>query len=83
MSGYAIRNDGMGYRWVTGEDDLFENEHFSTTPPSSDPSVAIRKQISDLETQITLRRLREAILGIDNGWLENIENQIAALRVQL
>lgn len=40
-------------------------------------------QIATLETQITARRQREAILGTDNGWLADIEAQIAALRTQL
>lgn len=40
-------------------------------------------QISVLENQVTQRRLREAVLGIDNGWLQNINKQISDLRVQL
>lgn len=39
--------------------------------------------ILQLEQQITPRRQREAILGIDNGWLANIDAQIAGLRAQL
>lgn len=40
-------------------------------------------QILELEAQVTPRRLREAALGTDGGWLANIEQQIAALREQL
>ncbi len=40
-------------------------------------------QIAALESSITERRKREAILGTDNGWLANIDAQIAALRAQL
>jgi hypothetical protein len=40
-------------------------------------------QISILEAQITTRRMREASLGIDNGWLADIDAQIATLRKQL
>ena len=39
--------------------------------------------ITALELQITPRRLRDAILGMDNGWLANIESQIEAIRRQL
>ena len=47
------------------------------------PKVAIRAQIASLESQITVRRQREAILGTDNGWLANINAQIAALRQEM
>lgn len=40
-------------------------------------------QIIDLEANITPRRLREAILGTDNNWLQNINEQIKILRKQL
>lgn len=49
------------------------------------PSAAdqIRYNILVLEASITHRRMREAILGIDNGWLQNVDAQIVALRAQL
>lgn len=40
-------------------------------------------QIASLEATITQRRVREAVLGTDNGWLANVEAQIGALRQQL
>jgi len=40
-------------------------------------------QIAKLEATITQRRQREAVLGIDNGWLADVNAQIAALRAQL
>jgi hypothetical protein len=43
----------------------------------------IKKQIAELEAQQTPRRIRDAVLGVDNGWLANLEAQIAALRMQL
>jgi len=43
----------------------------------------LKKQILTLERQQTSRRMREAILGIDGGWLLDIESQIVALREQL
>jgi hypothetical protein len=50
--------------------------------------TAIRKEkakrdIMALESSITPRRTREAILGTDNGWLADIESQIETLRSQL
>lgn len=44
---------------------------------------AILKNITDLETQITSRRLREAIIGIDNNWLKKQENLIQIERDKL
>jgi len=44
---------------------------------------AIVDGIDALERQITPRRVREAILGIDNGWLVAQEALIAAERVKL
>lgn len=37
-------------------------------------------EIYRLETSITQRRLREAVLGTDGGWLGEIEQKIEALR---
>ena len=42
----------------------------------------ILKEMKRLESQVTPRRLREAALG-DITFIQDIENQIAALRVQL
>ena len=44
----------------------------------------IKKQIVDLEVQQqTLRRMREALAGVDNGWLLKLNIQIEELRAQL
>lgn len=42
--------------------------------------VQIVEQIQELELLETPRRISEAILGIDNGWLAANRTQIAALR---
>ncbi|CAK9249809.1 unnamed protein product [Sphagnum jensenii] len=42
-----------------------------------------KEQIDILEMTVTARRMRESVLGIDNGWLLNVNNQIAALRGQI
>lgn len=39
-----------------------------------------KQKIAELEKTITPRRLRESVLGLDQGWLETIEAQIAVLR---
>lgn len=44
---------------------------------------SVLSQIAALEASVTQRRLREATLGTDNGWLAGIDSQIAALRSQL
>lgn len=43
----------------------------------------IKLQIFLLEIQITDRRMREAVLQMDSGWLANINQQISQLRSQI
>lgn len=43
----------------------------------------ILKQISELEEQITARRIREAVLSGDNSFIQQIDTLIAELRAQL
>lgn len=47
------------------------------------PRRAALEAIAILEASITPRRLREAVLGVDNGWLAGVENQIALERAKL
>lgn len=80
---YAVRNDGRGFRAVTGADDVLEGETFSMTEPPAvepTPNELILGEIAALEATGTARRIREAVLGIDNGWLEALNDQLAALR---
>lgn len=46
-------------------------------------SKAIVREIAELEAQQTPRRMREAQLGTDNGWLANLDAQIKTLRNKL
>lgn len=46
-------------------------------------AIVAREQIVGLEATVTPRRIREAVLGIDGGWLAGVDAQIAALRGQL
>lgn len=52
-------------------------------PPPLTGNAALMQKIIALEAQQSPRRLREATLGIDNGWLKNLNDQINTLRVQL
>ena len=51
--------------------------------PPIPQDILIKNQIAALELTITNRRIRESILGMDNGWLANVNNQISAIRGQL
>ena len=51
--------------------------------PKPSAQDLIKQKIAVLESQQTPRRVREAALGLDNGWLKNLESEIAALRSQL
>ncbi len=45
-----------------------------------DRRLEVISLILDLESQQTPRRIREAVMGQDNGWLSDVDAQIAALR---
>lgn len=40
------------------------------------------RAIKTIEETISPRRIREAILGLDNGWLKDRDDEITALRNQ-
>ena len=83
---YAIRKDGLGWRAVSGPDDVGLDETYSETQPAPvAPSAAdqVKAQIAELEAQVTPRRMREAVLGTDGGWLAAQDAAIAALRAKL
>jgi len=45
--------------------------------------LTTQEQIIALEATVSDRRIREAVLGIDNGWLAGVNAEIAKLRVKL
>ena len=51
--------------------------------PKPTQADLIRQQIVELEVKQSDRRIREAVLGIDGGWLANLNGQIESLRAQL
>ena len=61
----------------------FINGEVAVYSPPVNPDDALLLQISDLEQTITPRRIRDAILGTDNGWLAEVESEIETLRSQL
>jgi hypothetical protein len=82
---YAIRKDGLGWRSVASAAEVGSDEVFSTNQPvlTLSANEVIISQIAALEATVTPRRIREAVLGSDSGWLANINNQIAILRGNL
>jgi hypothetical protein len=51
--------------------------------PAREHNAPIKQQIAELESQVTDRRIREAVLGTDAGWLKNQDAQISALRATM
>ena len=43
----------------------------------------LKEDIKTLELSVTERRMREAVLGVDGGWLKSVNDQIADLRSKL
>ena len=64
-------------------DEEAEAIRIANTPPPLTGNALLASQISALEATITDRRLREAILGVDKGWLSNVNAQIASLRASM
>lgn len=56
------------------------NGNLIAPPAPVTPPPTIVQQIVALEASVTNRRFREAALGIDNGWLQNLNDQIVVLR---
>lgn len=67
-----------GDTWVNGA-------WAAPTPPTAEElaTQAILTEITHLEAQITPRRIREAVLGTDNGWLAAQEVLIETERAKL
>jgi hypothetical protein len=79
-----INADGVDYQLsIIGDYELIASEDYVPPFNTEDQKVKIKAEIAALESAITIRRTREAILGTDNGWLADIESQIATLRTQL
>lgn len=68
--GYAIRNDGQGWRAVDGPDDVTSDETFSESQPAP---IAI----SMVPRSVTMRQARMALLKA--GKLDAVNAAIAAI----
>jgi len=85
ITDYEVWDDGAGpyiKRWnlpapIPTDAELLEAE------PLGLGNQQAKAIITSLESQITLRRLREALLGKDGGWLANLENQIISERAKI
>lgn len=75
----AIQHDTVSANWTYDGNSLIDPSPATSLSGAS----LVRLQITELESQQTPRRLREAILGIDNGWLKASNDQIIALRGQI
>jgi hypothetical protein len=64
-------------------DEIAEQQARQAEWEAGEQRRAIIQQIVELEAKVTQRRIREATLDIDNGWLRDLNDQIAALRGQL
>ena len=77
--------DGKTRHFVDGQW-VYQDIAQPQTPPPPPPltgNALLASQISALEATITDRRLREAILGVDKGWLSDVNAQISSLRASM
>ena len=79
------RLDGHGLYLLQGDElDTYTSERdlYKSQAPKRAQQV-IKNEIKGLEKQITSRRLRDAILGKDGGWLAKQDMRIEAERAKL
>lgn len=78
---YAVMNRPSGSTF-----DFDEDGNLTITPAAPatvNPNADVMQQILEIEATVTQRRLREAMLGIDDGWLKAADDRITELRKQL
>jgi len=68
--------------WAKGMTRLSEDERLSESLKQEGVGELL-SQIRELEVQATPRRIREASIGTDKGWMKNLDAQIAVLRAKL
>jgi len=67
-----------------GVAEISEHEAIAATmPPPLTGNALLLEQIETLERKVTPRREREAILGIDGGWMAALNTEVATLRNRL
>lgn len=88
-NGISMRMVPCGYKAKSGES-LFADQATPEQLAEAFPNYGAEKrkidaliEIADLEKQQTPRRIREAALGVDNGWLDKLNLRLTELRRQL
>lgn len=78
----AVSAEEWGVRYDAGRQIVSNGKLVPYVEPV-DPNADIKRQIWEIEATVTQRRIREATLGTDDGWLKATDDQIVALRKQL
>lgn len=78
----AVKQNGAWYTNYVIKP-MFDNPDDEAAYLENKRVAKIKDDIATLEATITPRRTREAILGMDNGWLTDMDSMIQALRAQL
>lgn len=81
---HILEDESFSYLLPPGCEPISPEEAavLQVVPPPSEADL-LKAEIVDLEATITPRRLREALLGTDGGWLARVDKQITDLRGQL
>lgn len=78
---HALDDAKFSYLLPAGVSEISEQDHLELSKPSARDLVM--QQIHALESTVTQRRLREAALGEDDGWLAGVDEKISDLRKKL
>lgn len=80
-----LEHEGLMQAQAAGMDITADSEGrpIATPRPGLSENDLIASQIAELEATITPRRMREAAIGTDGGWLKEVDEQIATLRKTL
>jgi len=81
----AAKNGGLPTLYTTEEAAVIDPQQAIDSAAWDADAIPrnAKKEIARLEGEITQRRVREAVLGTDNGWLADQEVLIATERAKL
>lgn len=80
---HHLDSDAYSHLLPAGTVPISDDDLAALRASQLDPAAAIRGQIADLEATVTPRRMREAVLSNDYSFIEDVDQQIAALRSSL